>query len=157
MKNTSIGIAIVVLLGAAMAAAQSPQQPEQEPLDIVLDLEKPVRIVSEDEHPRLRPGQTQAEWWTHRYLENHHTDPDPRVFYDVTVTVKRVESPCPRLSIDQKITRSTFEAHVSAGNRVQLPQCTQANHRVIGGNFCIECTIVGDPVLRLIIADSPPD
>jgi len=154
MKNTGISMAIVVLLvllGSAMAAAQSPQPPEQERLDTILDLDTAVRIVGEDERPPLRPGQTQAEWWTHRYLENHYTD------YGATVTVKRVESPCPPLSLDQKITRSTFDADVRAGNRVRLRHCTQANHRVIGGNFCIKCTIVGEPLLRLIIADSAPD
>ena len=88
-----------------------------------------VIIVSEDEL-----GPLPLERWTHRYLENH-TDSYARV------QVQRVARPCPTYRPGVQTTRETLRVSIDARDRIKLDRCTQANHNVIGGNFCITCSI----------------
>lgn len=111
----AVTLAVMAPMLAPPTAAQAP-----DPDDVI--------IVSEDER-----GPLPMEWWTHRYLENH-TDSDARV------RVQRVSRPCPyRPRV--RTTRETLRFFIEARDRIKLDRCTQANHTVPGGNFCITCSI----------------
>ena len=130
----TLALVLAAIVPAFPAAAQEP------------DAYVGVRIVSKDVTKPLRPGQTERERWTYRYLENHTDE-------HVTATVKRVSEPYPRLDADQVTTRSTFVVPIGAHGRIKLDRCIQANHPVRGGNFRITCKI---EAMRVVVADSPP-